>query len=77
MPGQGIDWTAVIVALIAAIGSVTSAAIGAYVVYQLRVSSSARPGEVLEQTQAAAAATAKQTRILLEQLGNGEPAPDE
>jgi len=49
-----IDWTPVIVALIGMIGSVTSAAIGAYVVWQLRTPSGTSIGKQVESTHLAA-----------------------
>ena len=67
-----IDWTPVIVALIGMIGSVTSAAIGAYVVWQLRTPSGTSIGKQVESAHLAAIGSNHRVDALARRLGSPE-----
>ena len=69
-----IDVTAIIVASIAALGSIVSASVTAFVVYLLRTPSGDRIGKVMERTHENTAVTTMGVTTLLEQLG--EPPRD-
>jgi len=71
-----IDWTPVIVALIGMVGSVTSAAIGAYVVYQLRTPSGTSIGKQVESTHLAAIGANHRADAVARRLGALERTAD-
>ena len=71
-----IDWTPVIVALIGMIGSVTSAAIGAYVVWQLRTPSGTSIGKQVEGAHLTSISNAHRITALARRLDSPEPLAD-
>lgn len=70
------DWSAVVVALIGMFGSVLSAGIGGFVVWQLRTPSGARIGKQVEDAQHVALANAYAIQRLQNHVGmTPDPVP--